>query len=174
MNTRQVASLAAPLVAALACGGSRHPSASECNLVGWYGVTDTLGLADGLCPWLLGEKNEEKFEVTEDSPGTFKWQLLPEVRGALWEPGTIDGGCQAHLEWSWTMWVIGPEGEEAEVTFHEVRDFRVDATGVSGTRTVTATPSAAFAGLPCTWTGTSAGLRPWTGTSAESPTVSDH
>lgn len=43
MTARQLARLASVLTAgALACGGSRRPSASECHLVGWYGVRDTF------------------------------------------------------------------------------------------------------------------------------------
>jgi hypothetical protein len=170
MNTRTGAwGLGLLAASALACGGSHRPTTSECGLVGRYGVTDTLVSADGLCDWALSGMNVEQFEVAEDSRGAFKWQLLPELRAPLWEHGAIDGSCEAHLEWSWTTAVVGSEGQEADVTFHEVRDFHVDATGVSGTRTVTATPSVGFPGFPCTWTGTTAGLSPLRPSSTEAP-----
>jgi hypothetical protein len=158
MATRRTVRWVALLAAvALACGAEHRPTASECHLVGWYGLTDTLASADDLCARVLGDRKVENVSIAEDSPGTFKWQPMPET--TIWNHGTIDANCQAHLEWnSDNILFIGADGQEIPAPVHDVRTFRVDAAGVlSGTITRTVTPSAPYPGLPCTWTGTSSG-----------------
>jgi hypothetical protein len=128
--------------------------------VGRYAVRDTRVSADGFCLSVLGAESGVQFEIAEDSPGTFKWDLIPEGRVTIWEHGTIDASCQARLEWdSDYLLFLGADGqEEASATAHDVRTFRVDPAAVlSGTITRTVTPSVPYPGLPCTWTGASSG-----------------